>query len=58
MQSRRCTRLHSLFDTTKRITLVIIIQLLLHRDPPYIWFKIMQIAFTRDKISQSRSQLR
>ena len=32
---------HSLFNTTKRITLFLIGQSLLHRNPPKIWIKII-----------------
>ena len=32
---------HSLFNTTKRITLMFIFQSLLHRNPPNIWIKIL-----------------
>ena len=35
---------HSLFNTTKGITLMFIVQSLLHRNPPNIWIKIIQIA--------------
>ena len=35
---------HSSFNTTKRITLLVIVQLLLHCNPPNIWIKIIQIA--------------
>ena len=32
---------HSLFNTTKRITLLFIVQSLSHRNPPNIWIKII-----------------
>ena len=35
---------HSLFNTTKRITLMFIVQSLLHSNLPYIWIKIIEIA--------------
>ena len=35
---------HLLFNTTKPITLLFIIQTLLHRNPPNIWIKIIQIT--------------
>ena len=34
---------HSLLNTTKRITLLFIVQSLLHHDPPNIWIKIISI---------------
>ena len=34
---------HTLFNTTKRITLLIIVQSLLHPNPANIWIKIIQI---------------
>ena len=50
---------HSLFNTTKRITLLLIVQSLLHRNPPTsnVWIKIIHPnrVFTRDKIPRSRS---
>ena len=33
---------HSLFNTTKRITLLFIAQSLLHRNPPNIWIIFIQ----------------
>ena len=36
---------HSLFNTTKHITLLFIVQSLLHCNPPNIWIKIIQIEF-------------
>ena len=46
---------HSLFKTTKRITLLFIVQTLFHRNLDNIGIKIaIQIVFTRDKISRSR----
>ena len=35
---------HSLFNTTKRITLLFIVQSFLHCYPPNIWIEISQIA--------------
>ena len=32
---------HSLFNTTKRIILLFIVQSLLLRKPPYVWIKIL-----------------
>ena len=32
---------HSLFNTTKCIKLLFIVQSLLHRNPPYIWIKMI-----------------
>ena len=41
---------HSLLDTTNRITLLFIVQSLLHHNPPNIWIKIIQIeCFHRRK---------
>ena len=34
---------HSVFNTTKRITLLFIVQSLLYRNPPNIWIKIIKI---------------
>ena len=34
---------HSLFNAIKCITLLLIVQSLLHRNPPYIWIKIIQV---------------
>ena len=52
---------HSLFNTTKRITLLFIVRSSLYCNPPSIWIKIIQIAipdwvFTRENISLSRSR--
>ena len=35
---------HSLFNSTKGIILLFIVQSFLHRNPPNIWIKIIQIA--------------
>ena len=35
---------HSFFNTTKRITLLFIVQSSLHSNPPNIWIKIIQIV--------------
>ena len=35
---------HPLFDITKHITLLFIVQSLLHCNPPILWIKIIQIA--------------
>ena len=35
---------HSLFNTTKHITLLFIVQSLLHHNPPNIWIKMIQIT--------------
>ena len=45
---------HSFFIATNRITLLFIVQFLLHRNPLKIWFKFIMICdpdrvFTRDK---------
>ena len=45
---------HSLFHTTKRITLLLIVQSLLHRNPPYIWIKIIQITIQIDCLNRTR----
>ena len=35
---------YSMFNTTKRITLLFIVPFLFYRNPPNIWIKIIQIA--------------
>ena len=35
----------SFFHTTKRITLLFIVQSLLHHNPPNIWIKMIQIEY-------------
>ena len=45
---------HSLFNTTKRITLLFIVQSLLHRNPPYIWIKMIQIAIQSEYIHRTK----
>ena len=45
-QSRRCIHLHGtfIFNTTKRIKLLFIVQSLLHRNSLNIWIKINKIV--------------
>ena len=42
---------HSLFNTTKRITLFLIDQSLVHRNPPYIYIKIIMRPVSQSLLS-------